>query len=182
MKRLGAHEQFTAFVALFESENSLYVVMEYVSGEPIFDLLEIEKVKEIKRVRIISQVVKALSVMEELGVVHRDLKPDNILITDKGTVKIIDYGLSLLVDCPKRKISRAGSPGFLDPELLKQTEVSTDMYCAKTDIYSLGIILYCMITGDHPFMADTSDKVLKKNSKGIIDTQLDGFVFATGLE
>ena len=108
--------------------------------------------------------------MHMKNVVHRDFKPENILLTPEGTVKVIDYGLSLIInEGPSIQVSRAGSPGFLAPELLQTKKVFSGQYCSKTDIYSLGIIHYCMITGDHPFMADTSSGVLELNLESKVD-------------
>ena len=179
MKRLGKEPNFTSYHGVFESANSIYMLMEYVKGEPIFDIMDFRRFKEIKRARILDQLATAIEAMHKNNVVHRDFKPENILLTPQGTIKVIDYGLSLITEGPSIQVSRAGSPGFLAPELLQTKNVVTGQYCSKTDIYSLGIIHYCMITGDHPFMADTSSGVLNLNLHSKIDLNNQHVTYAS---
>lgn len=125
MKRLGTEPNFTNYHGVFESANSIYMLMEYVKGEPIFDIMDFRKFKEHKRVRILDQLATAIAAMHKNNVVHRDFKPENILLTPEGTIKVIDYGLSLINEGPSIQVSRAGSPGFLAPELLQTKNVVT---------------------------------------------------------
>ena len=81
MKRLGNEPNFTGYHGLFESTNSIYILMEYVKGEPIFDLMDIIRVKEHQRALILAQLARAIESMQKQNVVHRDFKPDNILLT-----------------------------------------------------------------------------------------------------
>lgn len=103
--------------------------------------------------------------MESLSdkrIIHRDLKPDNILLDESKKLYFIDFGLSVKED-PTKLFSRAGTPGFLAPELLEKGQRVTDRYNSQTDIFSMGVIHYCMVTGEHPFDAEDADGVLLNN-------------------
>lgn len=127
--------------------------MELVEGKPLIDLENIESTTFKKAINKIAQVALALKELEALHIVHRDIKPDNIMITSKGLVKLIDFGLAIQVDdFLSKRIYKVGSPGFLAPELITGSDNS--IYTSKLDIYALGITLFCMLTGEHPFDAE----------------------------
>ena len=100
--------------------------------------------------------------MNEQGVVHRDLKPDNILVTPDMKLKIIDFGLSWFAT-KKEKVKRGGTPGFLAPEILDSKENLTDLFGLSSDLYAIGVVYYCLVAGEHPFDADDCKEVLKNN-------------------
>ncbi len=134
--------------AVISSEES-YVVMEYVGGgtlEKYADpgsLLPIDKVVE-----YMFKCCRALNYAQFNGVIHRDIKPANMLLTADGDIKISDMGAALLLDIEQTQISNIGSPGYMSPE-----QVRSETLTHQTDIYSLGVVMYRLLTGHPPYRA-----------------------------
>ncbi len=134
-----------------KGKSRLYLVMEYVEGELLSKLLQREhRLPVSTAVDFAIQLCDILIYLHDRNVVHRDLKPDNIMIIPDGRLKLIDFGIAL--DTALRKITwtglsqPVGTPDYMSPEQIKGNRGST-----RTDIYSLGIILYEMLTGKVPF-------------------------------
>lgn len=134
----------------FDGE-SPYLVMEFVDGETLGDRLEREgKLPEVEAIKIIAQVAQGLHKAHKQGMIHRDVKPDNILITPDGVAKLADLGLvkELETDLNLTRTGRGlGTPHFMAPEQFRNAK-NADVRC---DIYSLGATLYMMVTGELPF-------------------------------
>jgi serine/threonine protein kinase len=128
-----------------------YLVMEYVDGESLGQRLERDgKMTEEEAVRIISQAAVGLQEAHKNGLIHRDIKPDNIMVTRDGQVKIADLGLvkETEADLNLTRTGRGlGTPHFMSPEQFRNAK-NADVRC---DIYSLGATLYMMVTGELPF-------------------------------
>jgi len=132
-------------------KSRMYIAMEYVKGISLRAAMRDQKpLAPPKALDLAGQVCDALVYMHANGVVHRDLKPENILVTDEGRVKIMDFGIAL--DASARRLtwsglsSTIGTPDYMAPE-----QVSGRRGNARTDIYSLGVILYEMLTGNLPY-------------------------------
>ena len=125
--------------------------MELVEGSPLLDLEDFDPIPKETRVSIFKQISSALYYLKSKSIIHRDIKPDNILLTPSGHVKLIDFGLSLSTNLAKTEFRRVGSPGFIAPEVINCKKDSLKGYGFKSDVYSLGIVLYCAIVGEHPF-------------------------------
>merc|ERR1712032_103580 len=123
---------------------------------------EMAPFKKEKRLYILKQLLEAQIFLAEHKIVHRDLKPDNVLILEGNKIKILDLGLAVSLKTGEH-IKRSGTPGFIAPEILKSKK--NYKYGNKTDVYSIGIIHYCMMFGYHPFDADDADGVYRKNKK-----------------
>ena len=124
------------------------IIMEFVTGKKITDAIEnIEDEKQL--VDLFKNILNAVKQLHSYGIIHRDLKPDNILITSDGKIKIIDYGLVKLIDFSSitRTGDRVGSPMFMSPEQISDSKHIT----SRSDIYSLGVILYLMFTKSYPY-------------------------------
>lgn len=132
---------------------SPYLVMEYVDGESLGQRIERDgKIAEAEAIRIVAQVAQALHKAHKQGVIHRDVKPDNILLTADGTAKLTDLGLvkEVETDLNLTRTGRGlGTPSFMAPEQFRNAKNAD----ARCDIYSLGATLYNMLTGQLPFKA-----------------------------
>ncbi|MCB1627304.1 MAG: protein kinase, partial [Xanthomonadales bacterium] len=132
-----------------------YFAMEFVEGESVADRLKREgRLASLEARRIILQAAQGLAVAHEFGVVHRDIKPANLLISTRGVVKVADFGIALAASDMQQKLTGTGqlvgTPGYLSPEVClgKPTD-------ARSDIFSLGIVLFEMLTGRMPFLDES---------------------------
>ena len=141
-----------------------YFVMEYVEGKTLYDDLAAGKIfSEQEALDIVIQVAEALAHAHERGLIHRDVKPKNIMITPEGVAKLADMGLAREttdVELAKSEAGKAyGTPYYISPEQI-QGKVDID---GRADIYGLGATFYHMVTGRVPFMADDPTEVMKKH-------------------
>ncbi len=137
-----------------------FLVMEYVKGTSLRGLLESNNSKGLDlatTVRIASGLCKALTYTHSQGVLHRDIKPENIMITQDGTAKLMDFGLAKALDKPRltREGIMVGTPAYMAPENALGRESD-----ARSDIYSLGCVLYEMLVGTPPFRSEDSLKTI----------------------
>ena len=148
----------------------LYLAMELVDGKPLSRVLEHERRLAPPRVaRIISQTAEALTAAHSLGIVHRDLKPDNIMITAKSGeldyVKVLDFGIAKLVTDRGENLTKTGfvlgTPLYMSPEQLCGEKLDV-----RSDIYSLAIISYQMLSGRLPFEGDNAQAIMMKRVTG----------------
>jgi len=134
-----------------DSGSSPYLVMEFVEGESLGQKLEREgKMPETEAIKVIAQVAQGLHRAHKQGLIHRDVKPDNILISPDGTAKLADLGLvkEAETDLNLTRTGRGlGTPHFMAPEQFRNAK-GADVRC---DVYSLGATLYVMVTGELPF-------------------------------
>ncbi len=137
-----------------EAANTPYLVMEYVDGESLGQKIERDgRMQENDAIRLIAQVAQGLHRAHKLGMIHRDVKPDNILVTHDGQAKLADLGLVKEVDADlnlTRTGRGLGTPHFMAPEQFRNAK-NADVQC---DIYSLGATLYMMVTGELPFRSN----------------------------
>jgi serine/threonine protein kinase len=134
-----------------ESNGIPYLVMEFVEGESLGNKIEREgRIPEQEAIRIVAQVAQGLHSAHKRGLIHRDVKPDNVLVTPDGTAKLADLGLvkEVEADLNLTRTGRGlGTPHFMAPEQFRNAK-NVDVRC---DIYSLGATLYMMVTGELPF-------------------------------
>ena len=136
-----------------EEEGSAYLVMELVPGQPLSSIIEHEQVLSPDRtLSMISQTARALSVAHAQGLVHRDIKPGNLLITPDGRVKVTDFGIARLADqVPLTQTGKVmGTAQYLAPE-----QATGQTATGASDIYSLGVIGYECLTGHRPFSGES---------------------------
>jgi serine/threonine-protein kinase len=141
-----------------EVDGQQFLSMEYIDGEDLSSLLRrIGRLPEDKATEIARQLCAGLAAAHEEGVLHRDLKPANIMIDGRGRARITDFGLAGLSDEFRGHEIRSGTPAYMSPEQLAGREVSH-----KSDIYSLGLLLYEVFTGKKAFPADTLDEIIRQ--------------------
>ncbi len=146
----------------------LYLAMEYVKGRPLRQVLDRgELLDEMRAIKIVKQICSGLSEAHDLGIVHRDLKPDNVLLTEwrgeEDFAKILDFGIAKLKhpdnQKDQKKLTQAGvvygTPEYLSPEQAQAFDLDH-----RTDLYSLGCILYEFMTGQLPFQAESPVKIM----------------------
>ncbi|RME01337.1 MAG: response regulator [Deltaproteobacteria bacterium] len=132
-------------------ENHPFISMEYIEGESLRDLLAREGTLPLQEaLRMTKAICDALGAVHDIGVIHRDVKPQNILISKGGVLKLVDFGISKLIDSATLDITKGrvglGTPNYMAPEQVLHRPID-----ARTDIYALGVTLFKMITGRYPF-------------------------------
>lgn len=138
-----------------------YIVMEYVKGKTVKEVIrEAGKLSAEKSVKIAIQIAKALECAHKNNIIHRDIKPHNILVTDEGLVKVTDFGIAKASDSVTITNSSKvmGSAHYFSPEQARGSFVD-----CRTDIYSLGIVIYEMVTGRVPYDAESPVSVALKH-------------------
>ncbi len=138
-----------------ESEFS-YIVMEYVEGETLEPHCEVAHLLPLKRVvEIAFKCGLALDFANRMGIIHRDIKPANILLGINGDIKITDFGIALQRDTEMTQLAGVGSPLYMSPEQAQDHALTH-----QSDIYSLGVVMYRLLTGKAPFSASNSTSLL----------------------
>jgi eukaryotic-like serine/threonine-protein kinase len=141
------------------SDGLIYLAMEFVEGEPLTKLIEREGALSAARAAsIVRQTGEALAVAHDLGIVHRDLKPDNIMIAKDrdgaDCVKVVDFGIAKAANNEAQKVTRTGlvvgTPEYMSPE-----QLAGDALDGRSDVYSLALVAFTMLTGRLPFPSET---------------------------
>jgi len=161
------HPNVAAVFDYGESEGLIYLVMEFVDGEPLSRLLSREAPLGLDRaIEITRQIADGLGAAHELGIIHRDLKPDNILImrtkAGKEIAKVVDFGIAkAMIESVEEGLTRTGqvigTPEFMSPEQLLGDPVD-----ARADLYALGCMFHMMLTAAPPFDAKTREQMIKR--------------------
>ncbi len=165
LARKISHKNICRMYDLGDVEGSPYITMEYVTGEDLRSMIKMTGQLSVGRaIFIAKQVCDGLAEAHRLGIVHRDLKPRNIMIDKEGNARIMDFGIarSIKVKGITKVGSLVGTPEYMSPEQVKGEKVDN-----RSDIYSLGIILFEMVTGQVPFEGDTSLSIALKHEKEI---------------
>jgi len=133
-------------------ESAHYIVMEYVPGGTLERYCTPESLLPIeKTVEIVFKCTRALEFAHKMGIIHRDIKPANILYTGETDVKITDFGAALIATGDSTQISAIGSPAYMSPQQVKEHPLDH-----RTDIYSMGVVMYHLLAGRLPFQASNN--------------------------
>jgi len=133
-----------------------YLVMELVDGEPIDQYCNARKLSIDERLRLFLRVCSGVQYAHQHLVIHRDLKPGNILVTPDGTPKLLDFGIAKILDpgsSPSTNEPTMNAMRMLTPEYASPEQVRGEVVTTASDVYSLGVVLFRLLTGQHPFKA-----------------------------
>ena len=161
------HDHIIQVYDHFKEGSSYYLVMEYVDGEDLESVLTRKRYLSNEQAMLIfTEVCRGLLYAHEHGVIHRDIKPANILISHTGQVKIADFGISTFKEGGDDGLTKAGAsfgtPSYMSPEQFDDTK-SVDN---RADIYSMGVLLYELVTGTKPFAGGLSPTNIAAIQKG----------------
>lgn len=151
------HQNIVTVYDVGQFKGRPYIVFEYIQGQLLSDLISQGKMALPRVMEFMTGIVEGVSKAHKAGVVHRDLKPQNIIINGDGLAKIMDFGIALLVDGQEKSESLVGTPRYMAPEYIRQQLVSPSI-----DVFSLGAIFYEMLTGKQAFVGKTTSDVLAR--------------------
>jgi eukaryotic-like serine/threonine-protein kinase len=155
------HENIIHVYDFVKERSGMYIIIEYVQGIDLFALLERAHHLPIDVAAIIAlQVARALDYAHFRGLIHRDIKPANIIISFKGEVKLMDFGVAR-DETRGRDLTEAGA-GVGTPSYMSPEQILDDKLDFRSDIFSLGVVLYQMLTGNKPFIEDEGRSVMQK--------------------
>ncbi len=169
MKKLDHPHIIKLYETIIDNKSNIYLIMEYCPGGNLAEFLSGKPLKEKYAKKFMIQMVSALQYLISKKIIHRDLKPQNILLFNQDTIKIIDFGFAKCFynddsynnndnNLDKNMIQTiCGSPIYMAPEIIK-----CDNYTIKTDLWSVGIILYEMLVGCPPYKAKTHIELVRK--------------------
>ncbi len=148
------HSRIAAIYDYGEEIDLAYIVMEIVTGKSLFQHMQSSVRFDLREIgEIIRQLLDGLGYAHAQGVIHRDIKPSNVLVTEEGRIKLTDFGIARLDTSKLTHVGEVmGSPGYMSPEQFLGTEVD-----ARSDLYSVGIIAYELLTGQRPFMGSDAE-------------------------
>jgi eukaryotic-like serine/threonine-protein kinase len=156
------HPNIAQLRTAFTGDNQLVMIMEYVEGTTLADRVEHGPIPAPEALNYIGQVLSALSYAHRQHIIHRDIKPANIMLTHEGVIKLMDFGIARAGDDRGLTMTGTtlGSLGYMSPEQVKGEP--TD---ARSDLYSVGVSLYEMVTGQRPFRADSDYSLMTAHVK-----------------
>jgi len=151
-----------------------YFVMELIDGEPIDEYCNHRKLPVSERLRLFLQVCSAVQYAHQRLIIHRDIKPGNILVTSEGVAKLLDFGIAKILDAEAvggrveatLTVFRVMTPGYASPEQIKGEPITT-----TSDVYSLGVVLYELLTGRHPYRR--ADSTPQEVARAACETEPD---------
>jgi serine/threonine protein kinase len=157
------HPNIVHATDFFEEGGQFFFVMEYVNGQGLNDLIKMEKLTEKETLSIFKGILSGLDFAHSKGVIHRDVKPSNVIVDEAGRARITDFGIAILVGEKRLTATGAnvGTSCYMSPEqILHPKDIDH-----RSDVYSAGIVLYEMLTGDVPFDGETEFTIKNKQVK-----------------
>src|SRR6202790_4553531 len=159
--RQVSHPNVCRVFDIGDADGVPFLTMESADGEDLASLVRrLARLSSDKATEIARQVCAGLAAAHERGVIHRDLKPANLMLDGSGKIRITDFGLASIASSIEASDVRAGTPAYMAPEQLEGKEVT-----AKSDLYSLGLVLYEILTGKRAFNASTLPELIKQREK-----------------
>ncbi|KAI1899413.1 hypothetical protein AGOR_G00061530 [Albula goreensis] len=160
--------------AAFETDHDIVLLLEYAAGGEIFDhCVSDEPLPERQIIRLIRQMLEGIHLLHQSGVVHLDLKPQNILLTSLsplGDIKLVDFGLARKLGTAGELREILGTPEYVAPEILNYEPITT-----ATDLWSVGVIAYMLVAGESPFLGEDKQETFLNVSQVNVDYCRDAF-------
>eukprot|EP01017_Pseudomicrothorax_dubius_P048577 TRINITY_DN8868_c0_g1_i7.p1 TRINITY_DN8868_c0_g1~~TRINITY_DN8868_c0_g1_i7.p1 ORF type:complete len:406 (-),score=52.61 TRINITY_DN8868_c0_g1_i7:92-1309(-) len=166
--RTCAHPRVLKLHEFFSDEENIVIILEHMKGRTLYDRLRIRRVyKEDEAARVMAQVLEALAHMHSLGILHRDIKLDNLFMPsrkDDTKVVLADFDISCSRAEAENHRHLFGTPGYLAPELFTPpTPTSGVKYSEKSDVFALGVVLFTLLTGTFPFRGSNPREIYSNN-------------------
>lgn len=161
------HQNIIRTVDIFETSGCIYIVMEYVKQGTLMNYLKQNqyRISEVHAMKIIQQILSAVAYLHSEGIIHRDIKADNVLFTNDGVVKLADFGLARQIGGVGTDgfslLSVLGTPAYSPPEI-----ISGNPYGKPVDVYSTGVLAYILLSGQFPFLGNSPRQVFERIKKG----------------
>jgi len=168
LKKLD-HPKILKVVDFYSTLKKYYIITEYChEGELFNEIIKVGKFDEGQAAFIINQILKAITYCHKMNIIHRDIKPENIMITNREKngclqVKLIDFGTAKIFEKGHQENKYVGSSYYMAPEIIKRK------YDEKCDLWSIGVIMYILLTGRPPFDGNDDDEILENVKKGVFD-------------
>jgi predicted Ser/Thr protein kinase len=161
------HENIVPVYDHFRSGSSYFIVMEFVDGTSLDRLIaERGRLSNEAAIAVFTEICKGLKYAHDKGVIHRDIKPANILLSNQGEVKIVDFGIATTMESDREGLTQAGmtlgTPAYMSPEQIADSR----RVDKRSDIYSMGVMLYEMLTGEKPFPGDFTPDSIDRINRG----------------
>ncbi|KAJ8747742.1 hypothetical protein K2173_013067 [Erythroxylum novogranatense] len=163
MSLLSPHPNIVQIFDVYDSEDSLSIVMELCESYSLYDLVIRTSggLNEVKSATIMRQLLEAIAHCHRFNIVHRDIKPDNVLFDSRNRVKLADFGSADRLGAGEGMRSVVGTPYYVAPEVLTGRE-----YNEKVDVWSAGVVLYVMLAGIPPFYGETVEEIFEAVVRG----------------
>jgi serine/threonine protein kinase len=179
-----SHPNVIKVTDLIDQEDTVAIVMEYLDGETIKEYIEKNgKLSELELKHLFDQMLDAVAYVHDQGLVHRDIKPSNFMRSKKGAIKLLDFGIAKNTDKSSSEYTQTGTlqsmgtPMYMSPEQVKSTKDVT----GQSDIYSLGVVFWQMVTGQKPYDTYTTSTFelqtkIVNDPLSITNTKFDGII------
>ena len=160
------HPNIVKLYEVFEDDNSYYLVMEQMPGGELFEaILQKEQFNEKEASDTVRPIIDAINYCHSLNIIHRDIKPENLLYSTKNPqtriIKVSDFGLARFISADTLASTTCGTPGYVAPEILEERR-----YGKECDFWSIGVVLYILLSGYPPFYDEDNKILFEKIKKG----------------
>ena len=155
------HPNIVKIFEAFETEDNVYLVMEYVGGGSLHSLLKEQsdrRLQEEDAKRLFKQIMTALQYCHRKSITHRDIKLENILLDEHRNVKLIDFGFSTCIPNDKKIKMFCGTPSYMAPEIVRRDEYAGP----PADVWASGVLLYALTNGCFPFRGGTDKELYRR--------------------